>query len=83
MEEFKLNKKNYKKGDACCSVYNEEEYPKICKCISYDELVNLIDIKDNLDKNAYKKFKNLKKMFLKQIAYYNRRCFYFWWSFIK
>ena len=55
MEEFKLNKKNYKKGDACCSVYNEEEYPKICKCISYDELVNLIDIKDNLDKNAYKK----------------------------
>ena len=47
MEEFKLNKKNYKKGDACCSVYNEEEYPKIYKCISYDELLNLIDIKDN------------------------------------
>ena len=51
--------KNYKKGDICKLVYSEEEYPTRNKNISYDKLVDLINIKDPLDKNAYKNFKYL------------------------
>ena len=50
---------NYKKGDVCRLVYSEEEYPTRYKYISYDKLVDLINIKEPLDKNAYKNFKYL------------------------
>ena len=53
------NINNYKKGDICKLVYSEEEYPTRNKNISYDKLVDLINIKDPLDKNAYKNFKYL------------------------
>ena len=53
------NINNYKKGDVCRLVYSEEEYPEKNKYISYDTLVDLINIKEPLDKNAYKKFKYL------------------------
>ena len=53
------NMNNYKKGDVCRLVYSEEEYPERNKHISYDKLVDLINIKEPLDKEAYKKFKYL------------------------
>ena len=53
------NMNNYKRGDVCRLVYSEEEYPERNKFISYDKLVDLINIKEPLDKNAYKKFKYL------------------------
>ena len=53
------NINNYKKGDVCRLVYSEEEYPERYKYISYDKLLDLINIKEPLDKNAYKKFKYL------------------------
>ena len=53
------NINNYKKGDTCRLVYSEEEYPERNKYISYDKLVDLINIKEPLDKNAYKNFKYL------------------------
>ena len=51
------NMNNYNKGDVCKLVYSEEEYPEKNKYISYDKLVELINIKQPLDKNAYKNFK--------------------------
>ena len=54
-----INMNNYKKGDICKLVYSEEEYLEKNKFISYDKLVDLINIKEPLDKNAYKKFKYL------------------------
>ena len=53
------NMNNYIKGDTCRLVYSEEEYPEKYKYITYDKLVDLINIKEPLDKNAYKKFKYL------------------------
>ena len=53
------NINNYKKGDICRLAYSEEEYPTRYKYISYDKLVDLINIKEPLDKNAYKIFKYL------------------------
>ena len=54
-----LNMNNYIKGDTCRLVYSEEEYPFKNKFLTYDKLVDLINIKEPLDKNAYKKFKYL------------------------
>ena len=48
---------NYKKGNICKLVYSEEEYKNENKYISYDKLIDLINIKEPLDKNAYKNFK--------------------------
>ena len=51
------NMNNYKKGNICELVYSEEEYINENKYISYDKLVDLINIKDPYDKNNFKKFK--------------------------
>ena len=48
---------NYKKGNICKLVYSEEEYKNENKYISYDKLIDLINIKEPFDKNAYKNFK--------------------------
>ena len=52
-----ININNYNKGDICKLVYSEEEYQDNNKYISYDKLVDLINIKQPLDKYAYKNFK--------------------------
>ena len=48
---------NYKKGNICKLVYSEEEYKNENKYISFDKLIDLINIKEPFDKNAYKNFK--------------------------
>ena len=53
------NINNYKKGDVCELVYSEEDYKDNNKFISYDKLVELINIKEPYDKNNYKNFKYL------------------------
>ena len=50
------NINNYKKGDVCELVYSEEEYKETNKFISYNKLVELINIKEPYNKNNYKKF---------------------------
>ena len=56
-ELHQQNINNYKKGDVCELVYSEEEYKDNNKFISYDKLVDLINIKEPYNKNNYKKFK--------------------------
>ena len=51
------NINNYKKGDICELVYSEEEYKEENRYISYDKLVDLINIKEPYNKNNYKNFK--------------------------
>ena len=51
------NINNYKKENICELVYSEEEYKEQNKYISYDKLVDLINIKAPYDKNNYKYFK--------------------------
>ena len=50
---------NYKKGNVCELVYSEEDYKDNNKFISYDKLVELVNIKEPYDKNNYKNFKYL------------------------
>ena len=50
------NINNYKKGDVCELVYSEEEYKETNKLISYNKLVELINVKEPYNKNNYKKF---------------------------
>ena len=52
-----MNMENYKKGDSCELVYSEEEYNDENKFITYDKLIELINIKDIYNKNNYKNFK--------------------------
>ena len=52
-----ININNYKKGDICELVYSEEDYKEQNKFISYDKLVELINIKEPYNKNNYKMFK--------------------------
>ena len=47
----------YKNGDICKIVYSEEEYKDENRYLSYDKLVNLINIKEPYDKNKFKNFK--------------------------
>ena len=50
------NINNYKKGDKCELVYSEEEYEGENKYISYDKLVELVNIEEPYKKNNYKNF---------------------------
>ena len=50
------NINNYKKGNVCELVYSEEDYIDENKFISYDKLVDLINIKEPYSKDNYKKF---------------------------
>ena len=50
------NINNYKNGDVCELVYSEEEYKETNKLISYNKLVELINVKEPYNKNNYKKF---------------------------
>ena len=47
---------NYKKGNFCELVYSEEDYKEKNKFISYDKLIDLINIKEPYNKDNYKKF---------------------------
>ena len=50
------NINNYKKGNFCELVYSEEDYKGKNKFISYDKLIDLINIKEPYNKDNYKKF---------------------------
>ena len=52
-----INIEKYKKGDVCELVYSEEEFKEENKFISYDKLIELINVKDTYNKNNYKNFK--------------------------
>ena len=55
LHQQNINK--YKKGDICELVYSEEDYNENNKFISYDKLVDLINIKEPYSKENYKNFK--------------------------
>ena len=50
------NINNYKKGNFCELVYSEEDYKGKNKFITYDKLIDLINIKEPYNKDNYKKF---------------------------
>ena len=51
------NINNYKKGNICELVYSEEDYKEQNKFISYNKLIELINIKEPYNRNNYKMFK--------------------------
>ena len=55
LHQQNINK--YKNGNICELVYSEEKYNDENRYISYDKLVDLINIKEPYNKNNYKNFK--------------------------
>ena len=56
-ELHQQNINKYKNGDICELVYSEEKYNDENKYLSYNKLIDLINIKEPYNKNSYKNFK--------------------------